>query len=44
MIFMVCQLSTLLSTATHFLLRSYKEAGILMEGKAEKTDRLNVAP
>ena len=41
------KLSTLegvLSTATHFLLRSYKEAGILMEGKAEETDRLNVAP
>ena len=41
------KLSTLegvLSTATHFLLRSYKEAGILMEGKAEETHRLNVAP
>ena len=47
MIFMVCQLSTLegvLSTATHFLLRSYKEAGILMEGEVVETDRLNVAP
>jgi len=41
------KLSTLegvLSTATHFLLRSYKEAGILMEGKAEETERLKVAP
>jgi DNA-binding Lrp family transcriptional regulator len=41
------KLSTLegvLSTATHFLLRSYKEAGILMESKAEENDRLKVAP
>jgi DNA-binding Lrp family transcriptional regulator len=41
------KLSTLegvLSTATHFLLRSYKEAGILMEGKAEENERLKVAP
>ena len=41
------KLSTLegvLSTATHFLLRSYKEAGILMEGEVVETDRLNVAP
>lgn len=41
------KLSTLegvLSTATHFLLRSYKEAGVLMEGKAEETERLKVAP
>ena len=41
------KLSTLegvLSTATHFLLRSYKEAGILMEGKAEESERLKVAP
>ena len=33
-----------LSTATHFLLRSYKEAGFLMEGKAEENERLKVAP
>jgi DNA-binding Lrp family transcriptional regulator len=41
------KLSTLegvLSTATHFLLRSYKEAGILMESKAEENERLKVAP
>jgi DNA-binding Lrp family transcriptional regulator len=33
-----------LSTATHFLLRSYKEAGFLMESKSEESERLNVAP
>ena len=33
-----------LSTATHFMLRSYKEHGFLIEGKAEETDRLKVAP
>jgi DNA-binding Lrp family transcriptional regulator len=33
-----------LSTSTHFLLRTYKEAGILMEGKAVENDRLKVAP
>ena len=33
-----------LSTSTHFLLRTYKEAGILMEGKAEESPRLKVAP
>ena len=33
-----------LSTATHFLLRSYKEAGFLMEGKVEENERLKVAP
>jgi DNA-binding Lrp family transcriptional regulator len=41
------KLSTLegvLSTATHFLLRSYKEAGILMEAKAEENERLKIAP
>ncbi|HEX4343441.1 MAG TPA: Lrp/AsnC family transcriptional regulator [Verrucomicrobiae bacterium] len=41
------KLSTLegvLSTSTHFLLRTYKEAGILMEGKAEENPRLKVAP
>jgi len=41
------KLSTLegvLSTATHFLLRSYKEQGFLMDVKAEENDRLKVAP
>jgi hypothetical protein len=41
------KLSTLegvLSTSTHFLLRTYKEAGFLMEGKAEENERLKVAP
>lgn len=41
------KLSTLegvLSTSTHFLLRSYKEAGILIEGKAGENERLKVAP
>jgi len=33
-----------LSTATHFMLRSYKEQGFLMEGKAEENDRLKVSP
>jgi DNA-binding Lrp family transcriptional regulator len=33
-----------LSTATHFLLRTYKDAGFLMEGKAEENERLKVAP
>ena len=33
-----------LSTATHFMLRSYKEHGFLLEGKAEETTRLKVAP
>jgi len=33
-----------LSTATHFMLRSYKEQGFLLEGKAEEHDRLKVAP
>ena len=33
-----------LSTATHFMLRSYKEHGFLIEGKAVETDRLKVAP
>jgi DNA-binding Lrp family transcriptional regulator len=41
------KLSTLegvLSTATHFLLRTYKEQGFLMEPKAEENNRLKVAP
>ena len=33
-----------LSTATHFMLRSYKENGFLIEGKAEENERLKVAP
>jgi DNA-binding Lrp family transcriptional regulator len=33
-----------LSTATHFLLRSYKEQGFLLDVKAEENDRLKVAP
>jgi len=33
-----------LSTATHFMLRSYKEHGFLIEGKAEEAERLKVAP
>jgi DNA-binding Lrp family transcriptional regulator len=41
------KLSTLegvLSTATHFMLRSYKEHGFLRGGKVEETERLKVAP
>ena len=44
---MVCQLYTLdivLSTATHFMLRSYKEHGFLLGGKVEENERLKVAP
>ena len=33
-----------LSTATHFLLRSYKEQGFLMDIKSEENNRLKVAP
>jgi DNA-binding Lrp family transcriptional regulator len=33
-----------LSTATHFMLQSYKEQGFLIEGKKEETERLKVAP
>lgn len=33
-----------LSTATHFMLRSYKEHGFMIEGKTEEPDRLKVAP
>ena len=33
-----------LSTATHFMLRSYKEHGFLLGGKAEENERLKVAP
>ena len=41
------KLSTLegvLSTATHFLLRSYKEQGFLLDVKVEENNRLKVAP
>lgn len=41
------KLSTLegvLSTATHFMLRSYKEQGILLDVETEENDRLKVAP
>jgi DNA-binding Lrp family transcriptional regulator len=37
-------LEGVLSTATHFLLRSYKEQGFLMDVKPEENDRLKVAP
>ena len=33
-----------LSTATHFMLRSYKEQGFLIDGQAEEVERLKVAP
>ena len=33
-----------LSTATHFMLRSYKEHGFLLGGKVEENERLKVAP
>jgi DNA-binding Lrp family transcriptional regulator len=33
-----------LSTATHFMLRAYKEQGFLMDVKPEENDRLKVAP
>ena len=33
-----------LSTATHFMLRSYKEHGFLIEGQTEETERLKVTP
>jgi DNA-binding Lrp family transcriptional regulator len=33
-----------ISTSTHFLLRSYKEGGFLLELPAEATGRLKVAP
>jgi len=41
------KLSTLegiLSTATHFMLRSYKENGFLLESKPGSNDRLKVTP
>jgi DNA-binding Lrp family transcriptional regulator len=41
------KLSTLegvLSTATHFLLRTYKDQGFLLDVKTEENDRLKVAP
>ncbi len=33
-----------LSTATHFMLRSYKEQGFMMDIKVEEAERLKVAP
>ena len=33
-----------LSTATHFMLRSYKEQGFMLDVKQEEADRLKVAP
>lgn len=33
-----------LSTATHFMLRAYKEHGFLIENAARENDRLTVAP
>ena len=33
-----------LSTATHFMLRSYKEHGFMMDVKPEENERLKVAP
>jgi DNA-binding Lrp family transcriptional regulator len=33
-----------LSTATHFMLRSYKEHGFLIENAAQENERLKVAP
>ena len=33
-----------LSTATHFMLRSYKEHGFMMDVKTEENERLNVTP
>jgi DNA-binding Lrp family transcriptional regulator len=33
-----------LSTATHFLLRSYKEQGFLLDVKAGENERLKVTP
>jgi DNA-binding Lrp family transcriptional regulator len=41
------KLSTLegvLSTATHFMLRCYKEHGFMLDLKAEENDRLKVSP
>jgi DNA-binding Lrp family transcriptional regulator len=41
------KLSTLggvVSTSTHFLLRSYKEGGFLLDGAEGSNDRLNVSP
>ena len=33
-----------LSTATHFMLRSYKEHGFLLDTPAQENERLKVAP
>lgn len=40
----LASLEGVLSTSTHFLLRSYKEAGFLLDAPAEENERLKVAP
>ncbi len=45
--FVAADLSTIdgvLSTATHFMLRTYKEQGVLMETSAKEDGRLSVCP
>ncbi len=45
--FVAADLSTIdgvLSTATHFMLRTYKEQGVLMETTAKEDGRLSVCP
>lgn len=37
-------LNGVLSTGTHFMLKTYKEEGVLMAGDAEGDDRLQVSP
>jgi DNA-binding Lrp family transcriptional regulator len=37
-------LEGVLSTSTHFMLRSYKEGGHLIEAPAPEADRLKVSP
>lgn len=39
----LCTISGVLSTSTHFRLKTYKDRGVLMEGK-KVDDRLQVAP
>jgi hypothetical protein len=33
-----------LSTATHFMLRSYKEHGFMLDAPAQENERLKVSP
>lgn len=40
----LASLEGVLSTSTHFLLRSYKEAGFLLDAPDEENERLKVAP